>query len=203
MTKVHTRTSSLRSRLQALVVAMVWGGPYLVVATAVIPWAGCSTLQRPDGGTGMLSEGETVPALSARDHNGTELSLESLRGKVIVVYFYPKDATPGCTKEACAFRDVWSRYEEKGIVVLGVSRDDTASHQSFAKEHELPFSLISDEDGKWGQAFGVGSMVGMHKRVSFLVGPDGKIARVYPKVDPGVHAEQVLNDAQALASPSS
>ncbi|RYE87040.1 MAG: peroxiredoxin, partial [Myxococcales bacterium] len=111
-----------------------------------------------------------------------------------VVYFYPKDGTPGCTKEACAFRDVWGKYQAAGVRVLGVSEDDQASHKKFADEHRLPFSLVAD-DGSWARAFGVSTTLGMPSRVTFLIDAGGKVARVYPDVDPGVHAERVLGDA--------
>ena len=148
---------------------------------------------------GMLAEGAQAPELARDDHRGQPVDLRGLNGKPALVYFYPKDATPGCTKEACAFRDVWSKFEAEGVIVLGVSADDNASHAAFAKDHSLPFGLIADEDGAWAKAFGVKvSMMGMPSRVSFLIGRDGRIAKVYPGVDPGVHASEVLADVAAL-----
>lgn len=170
--------------------------PALMIALFVV---GCSASQRPDGGTGLLPEGSAAPDLSGVDQNGETHKLSETAGSVTVVYFYPKDETPGCTKEACAFRDVWSKYQEAGIKLFGVSNDDAASHAGFAKKHSLPFPLIADPDGTWATAFGVSSTLGMYQRVSFLVGPDGKIARVYADVDPGVHAAEVLDDAKSLA----
>ena len=116
-----------------------------------------------------------------------------------MVYFYPKDGTPGCTTEACAFRDVWQRFQDAGVRLFGISTDSTASHQSFTGEHQLPFPLIADPGETWGKAFGVSTTLGMYERVSFLIGPNGKIAKVYPDVDPGVHATEVLADATKLA----
>lgn len=146
----------------------------------------------------MIAEGAPAPALRRVAHDGTEIDLAKLEGKPTLVYFYPKDSTPGCTKEACAFRDVWQRYEEAGVVVVGVSSDSDESHRAFAEEHRLPFPLIADEDHVWAEAFGVDTTLGMTSRDSFLIGPDGKVAKVYRGVDPGVHAEEVLAHAKAL-----
>jgi thioredoxin-dependent peroxiredoxin len=155
----------------------------------------CAAPQRPDGGKGLLPAGAPVPALRATDQDSKPLDLASERGHMLVVFFYPKDGTPGCTAEACSFRDVWKRYDEAGVKVIGVSSDDAASHKEFAAEHRLPFPLVSDTDGAWARAFGVSSTLGMYRRVTFLIDVDGKVARVYPEVDPGVHAQRVLNDA--------
>jgi peroxiredoxin Q/BCP len=118
--------------------------------------------------------------------------LSENRGKPSVVYFYPKDDTPGCTKEACAFRDTWARFSERGVVIFGVSRDSAASHATFLEEHALPFPLVADETGAVQAAYGVPSRFGMAARVTFLVDGSGRIAHVWPDVDPGVHATQVL-----------
>lgn len=160
-------------------------------------WA-CSSVQRPDGGKGLLPAGSQAPDVSGEDQRGQTIRLRDLRGKPVVVYFYPKDGTPGCTKEACAFRDVWSRYDEAGVAVLGVSADDRASHAEFAAEHKLTFPLVADPDGVWTGAFGVSSTLGMASRVTFLIDRDGAVAKVYPDVDPGVHAIEVLADAEKL-----
>ena len=156
---------------------------------------GCGARQRPDGGKGLLGVGANVPALSSVDQDGAPVALAAERGHPVVVYFYPKDGTPGCTREACAFRDVWTRYLTAGVKVVGVSADSQSSHKKFATEHRLPFSLVADEDGLWARSFGVSSTFGMDSRVTFLIGPDGTITHVYPDVDPGVHAERVLGDA--------
>lgn len=145
-----------------------------------------------------IAEGANVPALSADAHDGTTVNLAELGGKPTLIYFYPKDGTPGCTKEACAFRDAWKKYDDAGVQIIGVSSDSNESHAKFAKEHDLQFPLIADEDGSWAKAFGVGATLGMAARDSFLIGPDGTIAKVYPGADPAVHAEEVLRDAKAL-----
>ena len=147
----------------------------------------------------LLPVGAAVPAdLSAVDQNGAPHRMGDSAGKVTVVYFYPRDATPGCTAEACAFRDVWAQYQSAGIQVFGVSSDDQASKASFAAEHKLPFPILADTDKKWIDAFHVPTWLGMASRVTFLIGRDLKVARVYPDVDPGVHATQVLADALSL-----
>jgi len=159
---------------------------------------GCGSTQRPDGGEGLLPVGSPAPDLFAADQNGAIQRLADQRGRALVVYFYPKDGTPGCTEEACAFRDAWDRFKRANVVVFGVSTDDRESHEAFSKEHQLPFPLLSDPDGTWLQAFGVPTKGGMASRVTFLIDPDGKVAKVYPDVDPALHADQVLKDAAAL-----
>ena len=183
----------------------VWGGiPYvgrgsrwaLVTLFVLSTVAGCGAQQRPDGGEGLLEVSTKAPELVGVDRTGKRFRLSESRaagtGKPAVVYFYPKDGTPGCTKEACAFRDAWTRFAERGVVVFGVSRDSQASHAAFLKEHELPFPLVADESGAIQAAYGVPSRFGMAARVTFLVDQSGRIAKVWPDVDPGVHADEVL-----------
>ena len=160
--------------------------------------ASCGATTRPDGGSGLLPIGTTAPELSAIDQNGASHKLADERGHAVVVYFYPKDATPGCTKEACAFRDAWAKYKSANVQVFGVSGDDERSHEQFSKELSLPFPILADPEHRWSAAFGVSTTLGMDARVSFLLDKDGKVARVYPNVDPGVHASEVLADATAL-----
>ncbi len=167
----------------------------LTIPTSLL--AGCGETERPDGGVGPLEAGALAPDLSATAHDGTAIALRSL-GKPAVIYFYPKDGTPGCTTEACAFRDIWTEYEKAGVMVIGVSTDDDASHREFATKHELTFPLIADTTEAWAKAFGVSVSAGYADRVSFLIDGAGKIAKVYPGVDPGVHARQVLDDAAKL-----
>ena len=109
-----------------------------------------------------------------------------------MLYFYPKDGTPGCTREACAFRDSWQRIQASGAVILGVSRDSSSSHRGFAVEHQLPFALLSDENGVIANAYGVHSFLGMNSRVTCLIDRSGRVARVFADVDPAVHANEVL-----------
>lgn len=157
--------------------------------------SGCTTPTRPDGEKGPLEAGMRAPTLEAIDHRGERVRVPS-EGPLLV-FFYPKDGTPGCTREACALRDAWAAYERRGVEVVGVSADSLSSHREFAEEHGLPFGLVSD-DGSWGKSFGVGKTLGMHRRTSFLIDAEGVVRKTYEDVDPGVHAEEVLRDAEAL-----
>lgn len=169
----------------------------LVAATGVTS-CNHSSKSAPEGmATSLLAVGASLPELVGTDQSGTEHQLKANKGQPLLVYFYPKDGTPGCTKEACAFRDVWKRYEHAGVSLLGVSRDDRASHERFAQEHRIPFPLIADPEGTWAKAFGVPSNNGKSARVSFLFNGNGQVDHVYANVDPGVHAEQVLSDVAA------
>ena len=179
----------------------IWiaGGALGAVALAVVLFA-CGAPQRPDGGQGLLEVGKAAPALTGTDQGGVTRSIADAAGKFLVIYFYPKDGTPGCTDEACAFRDAWKRFEEAEVIVYGVSADDQASHAEFAEEYSIPFPLIADADQRWANAFGVGTFLGMTARVTFLVGPDGTVVARYPEVDPGVHATELLADVSRLRS---
>jgi peroxiredoxin Q/BCP len=155
----------------------------------------CGAVRRPDGGAGLLPVGAVAPDVAGRDATGKVIHLADVRGQHAVVYFYPKDETSGCTKEACAFRDAAARYAAAHVTVFGVSRDSQTSHDEFAKHHQLPFPLVADPDGSVSRAYGVGATLGMDSRVSFLVGADGKVERVWPDVNPAVHADEVLSAA--------
>jgi peroxiredoxin Q/BCP len=159
---------------------------------------GCGATVRPDGGSGLLPVGATAPDVFAADQHGAIQRLSDQRGRAVVVYFYPKDGTPGCTQEACAFRDAWDRFKQANVQVFGVSADSRESHESFANQHRLPFPILVDTEQTWAKAFGVPVKLGMASRVTFLIDPDGKVAKVYPDVDPGVHADEVLKDAAQL-----
>jgi peroxiredoxin Q/BCP len=146
-----------------------------------------------------LKEGDVAPDFSAATSGGGKISLAELKGKSVILYFYPRDDTPGCTKEACAFRDGFSDFKERGAVILGVSTDNGKSHDKFVEKYKLPFPLLVDEDKKIVEAYGVWgeqSFMG-HKymgtaRVTFLIGPDGHIKKIWPKVKPDEHAAEVL-----------
>jgi thioredoxin-dependent peroxiredoxin len=152
---------------------------------------------------GLLPVGSSVSALSGTDQSGKAVSLAAQRGRYAVVFFYPKDGTPGCTKEACAFRDVWDRYQAANVQVIGVSSDNAGSHEEFAKKHTLPFPLVADTDRAWAKAFGVSGVAGFYSRVTFVITPNGQVGRVYDKVDPGLHANQVLQDITAMTASAS
>ncbi len=146
-----------------------------------------------------LREGDAAPDFSAATNGGGRVSLADFNGKNVVLYFYPKDDTPGCTKEACAFRDQFADFKTKGAVVLGVSTDPVKSHDKFVKKYKLPFTLLADEDQKIVQAYGVwGEKTFMGRkyqgthRVTFLIGPDGRIKKIWPQVKPEEHAGEVL-----------
>ena len=149
--------------------------------------------KRPDGGSGLLPLGAPAPDFPARDATGKVVHLSDFNGSPRIVYFYPKDETPGCTKEACSFRDAYEQFRAKHVVVVGVSRDSEESHEGFRSAHSLPFPLAADADGSIEKAYGVPSHLGFSSRVSFLVGKDGKIQHVFDKVDPVVHAKEVLD----------
>lgn len=152
----------------------------------------CSRAVRPDGGTGLLPVGASAPDVTGTANDGGAIHLSAVRGHPAVVYFYPKDETPGCTREACAFRDAFTKYDALHVTIFGISRDSEKSHSAFGSKHKLPFPLVADEEGDVARAYGVSSTLGMASRVTFLVGTDGRILRVWPDVDPGVHADQVL-----------
>lgn len=147
----------------------------------------------------MIDVGQVPPPFDLPDGSGGRVSSASLAGKTWVLYFYPKDDTPGCTKEACSFRDHWAELQARGIAVYGVSGDSPASHAKFAKKYALPFPLLSDADhavsiayGTWGEKVLYGkTTVGM-KRTTFLVGPEGRVLKVWRKPKTDVHAEEIL-----------
>ncbi len=154
--------------------------------------------QRPASQAGALGVGDPAPGFSAVAHTGESIQLSQFRDQVVVLYFYPKDGTPGCTTEAKQFSAQHQSLEESGAVVLGVSADDNRSHRRFAEEHSLPFLLLPDTEREIAQAYGVGSFLGMTKRVTYLIDREGKIAKIYPSVSPKEHAEQILRDIERL-----
>jgi peroxiredoxin Q/BCP len=138
-----------------------------------------------------------APDFSAKAHDGMDIKLSALKGKPVVLYFYPKDETPGCTKEACAFRDTWKQLEKTGVVLVGISTDTLDSHKEFAKHYDLPFHLVSDGDGAIAKSYGVGKTLGMLDRQTVVVGADGNVKKVYRSVDVTKHAAEVLGDLQS------
>lgn len=147
--------------------------------------------------------GSVAPEFELPDQNGQLHSLEDYRDQWVVLYFYPKDETPGCTTEACEFRDNIFAYKDLNAQILGVSLDDVESHKAFAENHGLPFPLLADVDGDVATAYGVKTrMSGMTvaKRQTFIVGPDGTIAKHYENVSPADHSKQVLTDLEDLSA---
>lgn len=154
----------------------------------------------------MPKEGDVAPLFSLPDQNGVMHELAHEEGNWVLLYFYPKDDTPGCTKEACMIRDAFPQFKKLSITVFGVSTDSVKSHKKFEEKYELPFTLLSDEEkqvvtqyGVWGKKKFMGREYMGTNRVSFLIGPDGKIAKVYPSVKPEQHADEVLADLKSLA----
>jgi peroxiredoxin Q/BCP len=153
----------------------------------------------------MPEAGMPAPGFELPSDEGESVSLAGLRGTPVVLYFYPKDDTPGCTTQACEFRDSWSDVKRRGAVVLGVSPDSVRSHGRFRKKFELPFALLADEDhsvaeayGVWGEKTFFGRKYDGVHRTTFLIGPDGRIARVFRNVKPEGHAAEVLEALDAL-----
>lgn len=147
-----------------------------------------------------LKPGDRAPEFTALNQHGQRISLSDLKGKPVVLYFYPRDDTPGCTKEACGFRDSFAEFRKKGAVVLGVSTDTLKSHGKFAEKFKLPFDLLVDEDksivqayGVWGEKRFMGRKYQGTHRVTFLIGADGKIKQLWPAVKPDEHAAEVLS----------
>jgi peroxiredoxin Q/BCP len=146
-----------------------------------------------------IKEGDKAPEFTLPAGDGSTVALKDLKGKKVVLYFYPKDNTPGCTKEACNFRDNHAALEKAGAVVLGVSADSVKSHQSFAGKYHLPFKLLADEGAKVGTAYGAWGekmnygkkYMGMY-RMTFLIDEQGRVAKVWPKVKAETHGDEVL-----------
>jgi len=147
----------------------------------------------------MPAVGDAAPDFALADQNGKTVKLSDFQGKHVVLYFYPKDDTPGCTKEACGFRDDYAKFTRKGIVILGVSPDDTKSHKKFVDKYELPFTLLADTEKSVCQAYDVWKEKNMYgrksmgvERTTFVIGPDGKIEKIFPKVKVDGHIEKVF-----------
>lgn len=147
----------------------------------------------------MLNEGDLAPDFTAKDQDGNEVKLSDYKGQKVVLYFYPKDDTPGCTKEACSFRDANDIYAEKGIKVFGVSTDSEKSHQKFISKYNLPFTLLADTDKKIVNDYGVYGEKSLYgrkymgvNRTTFLIDEDGKIVKIFKKVNVSEHAQEVL-----------
>lgn len=145
-----------------------------------------------------LKEGDPAPDFTAPTNGGGKVSLSELRGKNVVLFFYPKDNTPGCTKEACGLRDNFEELKKRAVV-LGISTDSVKSHDKFVEKFQLPFTLVADEDkaivnayGVWGPQKFMGVPYTGTSRVTFLIGPDGRIRKIWPKVKPAEHAAEVL-----------
>src|SRR5260370_16091418 len=158
----------------------------------------------------LLKEGQIAPPFSTQMVTGEQeapMSLADFHSKKVVLYFYPKDETSGCTKEACAFRDGYARYTNAGLVVLGCSVDSADAHKDFIRKNGLPFPLLLDPDKKIATSYGAANVIpilGLHRRITYLIDEHSKILKVYPSLDPSTHAIEILNDlAVADAAPPS
>jgi peroxiredoxin Q/BCP len=147
-----------------------------------------------------VEEGRPAPDFTLTSDSGETVSLSSLKGSPVVLYFYPKDDTPGCTAQACGIRDAYGEFEDAGAIVLGVSPDGEASHAKFKEKYELPFTLLADADhavadayGVWGEKTFAGKTYMGVERSTFVIDPDGSVGRIFRKVKPDEHADQVLD----------
>jgi len=148
----------------------------------------------------LLKEGQIAPPFSTQMVTGDQqapVSLSDFHGRKVILYFYPKDETPGCTKEACAFRDGYSRFSNAGLTVLGCSVDSADAHKKFIQKYNLPFSLLLDPDKKIATAYGAANgipILGLDRRITYVIDEKGNVLKVYPNVDPSTHAIEILND---------
>lgn len=149
----------------------------------------------------ILKIGEDAPTFMLPDSQGNQVSLNDYKGKWAVLYFYPKDDTPGCTKEACQFRDDFKTLEALGAKVIGISIDDSFSHQKFAEKYNLPFPLLSDASGEVANRYGALNnflVIKLAKRYTYLINPQGKIAKIYLSVDTSKHSQEIIEDLKKL-----
>ena len=155
----------------------------------------------------LLKEGQIAPPFSTQMVQGDQvspISLADLRGRTVILYFYPKDDTPGCTKEACSFRDGFARFQAAGLVVLGCSIDSESSHREFIKKYSIPFPLLLDPNKTIAKEYGAANgipILGLDRRITYVIDPNGMIAKVYPKVDPSIHSSDILSDLKVPENP--
>ena len=150
-----------------------------------------------------LQVGDDAPSFTLNDAQGQTHYLSDYAGKYLVLYFYPKDDTPGCTKEACHFRDDMTQLEKLGAKVVGISVDNSQSHDEFAKKYNLPFALLADTNGKVADSYNALSnfyVIKIAKRYTFLISPTGKIIKIYTSVDTSKHSQQIIDDLKAIQS---
>ncbi|MBK9160632.1 MAG: peroxiredoxin [Nitrosomonadales bacterium] len=177
---------------------------WLVLIAMVVVFAALFVARAARAGE-LPQVGGPAPDFNLPDQSGSQHALKDFRGKWLVLYFYPKDDTPGCTKEACAFRDDLNQIAELGAQVVGVSVDDTASHAEFAKKYHLPFPLLADETTETAERYGALLNLGILKvarRYTFLIDPQGKVAKIYLAVETSRHSKDIINDLQQLTKGS-
>jgi peroxiredoxin Q/BCP len=180
----------------------------LSLLTILVAAAIGMVLLRPRGAqAAMLKVGDQAPNFAADAIMGDQfvpVHLVDYRGHRVVLYFYPRDNTPGCSKEACAFRDGYARLQSLGVTVFGCSIDGADSHRAFARKYKLPFPLLLDPDKKIAKAYGADNgipILGLDRRITYVIGEDGRIVAVYPHVDPATHADQIMNALATMAPP--
>jgi peroxiredoxin Q/BCP len=173
---------------------------YLLVAAIVVLGIGAFVVVRAvlNSSHARPAEGQPAPDFTLMNDQGQPVKLSDFRGRTVVLYFYPKDETPGCTKEACAFRDNFKQFADAGIEVLGVSVDSIDSHKEFKRKQNLNFTLLSDKDKTVSKEYGVLNPLGFSSRVTFIIDKQGVIRKVYEKVSPAEHASEVLAFAKSL-----
>jgi thioredoxin-dependent peroxiredoxin len=182
-----------------LVVLLLVAGVVVVVALAIRPRRAAAA---------MLKEGQIAPPFATQMVVGEQvspISLADFHGKRVILYFYPKDGTPGCTKEACSFRDGYAKFQQAGLVVLGCSIDSADAHKAFIQKYGLPFPLLLDPDKKIATEYGAANgipILGFDRRITYVIGEDGRILKVYPNVDPSAHSAQILSDIGSLPPPA-
>jgi peroxiredoxin Q/BCP len=144
----------------------------------------------------LIPVGAPAPQFKTQAHDGQQVDLAKLKGKYVVLYFYPKDDTPGCTKQACDIRDNWTKLQKAGVWVFGVSTQDNTSHKAFAEKYKLPFPLLPDDKGEIAAKYKVPVVDGKARRITYLIGKDGKVKHVWPKVTPVGHSAEILAQIQ-------
>lgn len=170
----------------------------LIIAVAALVFL----ISKQSQAANVPKSGDIAPAFRLTDQNGEIKKLSDFSGQWVVLYFYPKDDTPGCTKEACAFRDDLASLEKLGAKVVGISVDDSDSHAKFAAKYHLPFPLLADEDGKVAESYGALAnlfVVKIAKRYTFLIDPKGKISKVYLSVDTSRHSQEIVDDLKNIS----
>jgi peroxiredoxin Q/BCP len=180
-----------------LILSVALAGAASLLAGCASAHADTSGAKPAEAPTDLLPVGAPAPDIKVTAHTGEKIDLAKMKGQYVVFYFYPKDFTGGCTKQACDIRDNWSKLKAAGVTVYGVSTQDNATHKEFAAKHTLPFALIPDEKAEIAKAFGVPVFLGVAKRVSFLIGKDGKIKYVWPKAATTGHAAEILTQVEA------
>jgi peroxiredoxin Q/BCP len=176
------------------IVAQVTPGAQAAEPTAPVAPAPAANSAIPE--PALLPVGSPAPAIKATTQTGDPVDLAKLKGQYVVLYFYPKDDSPGCTKQACDLRDNWTKLQKAGVKVFGVSTQNAESHKAFVAKYTLPFPLLPDDKGEIARAFGVPVVDGKARRVSYLIGKDGKIKHVWPKAATTGHAAEILGQIE-------